>query len=130
MESTEGYSLRLTEHARKQIEAKGFTESDVEFAFSNFEKLYPNKKFEGQWRVVGKGLCLVGKPQGKMFTIFTIYEDGVMTPPRPDQLLTPEGKRYARLYNKAQRTGKARRQGEYWPRVHARTSDVGHSHIK
>jgi len=112
------------------MEAKNFTEEDVEFAFRNNEKLYPNKKFEGQFRVVGKGICLIGKPVKDVFLIFTIYEDGIMTPPRPDQLLTAEGQQYAKLYERAVATGRVRRSNEYWPRVHARSSDSGHTLIK
>ena len=130
MESTEGYSLRLTAHARQQIEAKGFNEDSVNEMFSAPEKVYPNKKFVGQFRVTGNGICLIGKPTGKDFLVFTVYEDGVMTPPRPDQLDTPEGKAYAALYSAAKRSGKGKRSGEYWPRVHQRKSDVGHAHIK
>lgn len=131
MESTEGLELKLTAHANEQMKKKNVDLERVQAAFVSPEKLYPNKKYAGQFRVVGNGLCLVGKPQGKEFVVFTIYEDGVMTPPRPDQLNTPEGKAYAELYNRAQRTGKVRRQNEYWPRAHKRaSSDIRHTRIK
>lgn len=130
MESTEGYTLRLTAHARKQIEAKGFNENSVNEMFGAPEKIYPNKKFVGQFRVTGNGICLIGKPTGRDFLVFTVYEDGVMTPPRADQLETPEGKAYAALYSAAKRSGSVKRRGEYWPRVHERRGDVSHSQIK
>lgn len=38
--------------------------------------------------------------QTRYFTVITIYQDQVLTPPRPDQLDTPEGKRYAERYLK------------------------------
>lgn len=131
MESTEGYSLRLTRHASEQMEAKGFDLDSVTYTFENPKSVYPNKKFAGQFRVTGSGICLIGKPLGNDFLVFTIYEDGVMTPPRPDQLDTPEGKKYAALYEKAVATGRVKRNGEYWPRVHQRKkSDMRHKLIK
>lgn len=131
MESTEGYSLRLTRHASQQMEAKGFDLETVEYTFGNPENIYPNKKFAGQFRVTGHGVCLIGKPMGGEFLVFTIYEDGVMTPPRPDQLDTPEGRAYAERYEKALASKNVRRNGEYWPRVHERNkSDMRHKLIK
>lgn len=127
MKSTEGMSLRLTTHAKRQMEAKGFSSEDVESVFNSPSRVYPNKKFEGQFRVAGKGICLIGKPEGNMFLVLTAYEDGVMTPPRRDQLDTPEGKAYAKLYEEAKRRSngkKVRRENEYWPRVHQRHNDI------
>lgn len=129
MESTEGYTLKLTAHARKQMEAKGFDAESVEYTFNTPEKIYPNKKFAGQFRVIGSGICLVGQPMKDVFLVFTMYEDGVMTPPRPDQLDTPEGKAYAALYEKAVKSGRVMRDNEYWPRVHQREGDMRHKLI-
>ena len=130
MESTKGYTLRLTAHAGRQMEAKGFSQEDVEETFNNFDNIYPNRKFEGQFRIVGNGICLVGKPDNGTFLVFTMYEDGVMTPPREDQLNTPEGKAYAERYRKAQAAGNVKRQNEYWPRVHQRNGDMRHTLIR
>lgn len=131
MESTEGYTLKLTAHARKQMQAKGFTQESIDNMFSEPDNIYPNKKFAGQFRVVGNGICLVGQPTDSMvFLVFTMYEDGVMTPPRADQLDTPEGKAYARRYELAKAAGNVRRSNEYWPRVHERNGDMRHKFIK
>ncbi|QNN99298.1 hypothetical protein SEA_FAUST_226 [Streptomyces phage Faust] len=130
MENTEGLTLRLTKHARTQMEAKGFKRENIDKMFSKPDRVYPNRKFPGQFRVAGKGICLIGKPVGETFLVFTVYEDGVMTPPRKDQLDTPEGKAYAELYEKAKASGKVRRSNEYWPRVHERRGDIGHTLIK
>lgn len=130
MESTEGYRIKLTAHAREVMGKKNVDVIRVKNAFYNFEKIYPNKKYKGQFRIVGNGLCLVGAPGNGEFVIYTMYEDGVMTPPRPDQLETPEGRAYAALYHRAQKTGKVRRSNEYWPRVHERRGDNGHTLIK
>jgi hypothetical protein len=115
MQSTEGFRLHATDHALKQILQKGFAVEKIREVFENPVKLYKNGKYEGQYRVTGNGICLVGKPKGNTFTLITVYEDGVMTPPRPDQLDTPEGKAYAERYAK----GKARN-NEYAPRAIAR----------
>jgi hypothetical protein len=115
MQSTEGFRLHATDHALKQILDKGFAIEKIRETFENPAKLYKNGKYEGQYRVTGNGLCLVGKPKGTTFTLITVYADGVMTPPRPDQLNTPEGQEYARRYAK----GKARN-NEYAPRAIAR----------
>ncbi|AXG66301.1 hypothetical protein SEA_ANNADREAMY_216 [Streptomyces phage Annadreamy] len=131
MKSTEGYTIRLTVHAHQQMLAKEISPVKIQEAFDNPEKLYPNKKYAGQFRVVGNGICLVGKPEGDTFTVFTIYEDGILTPPRPDQLETPEGQEYARRYERAVTTGNVRRDNEYWGRVHARNrSDSRHNYIR
>ncbi len=112
MQSTEGFRLHATDHALNQIIQKGFEVEEIREVFNNPVKLYRNGKYEGQYRVTGNGICLVGKPKGNVFTLITVYEDGVMTPPRPDQLDTPEGKAYAERYKR----GKARN-NEYAPRA-------------
>ena len=134
MKDTKGLTLRFTKHAREQMEAKGFTESALREAFSNAtaadNKIYPNKKYPGQFRVIAGKACLTGKPTGDTFLVFTMYEDGVMTPPREDQKNTPEGQAYARKYAKAKAAGRTKRKNEYWPRVHERNSEMGHTLIK
>lgn len=131
MESTKGYNVKLTAHARKQMKVKKVEDVRLAAAFAAPEKMYPNRKYEGQFRVVGNGLCLVGKPQGSDFVVFTIYEDGVMTPPREDQLGTPEGEEYAALYAEYLKTGKVARKNEYYPRAkNRRKGDVRHTTVR
>jgi len=115
VESTNGLQLHATTHANQQIAAKGLSAEAVEAVFRNPEKVYPNNKYKGQYRVTGAGLCLVGVPNGSTFSLITVYEDGKMTPPRPEQLSTPEGRAYAKRYALGQN-----RQNEYRPRVNAR----------
>jgi hypothetical protein len=100
MKTTEGYQLSMTNHANDQIATKGFSEDKVKRVFANPAKVYPcGKKYPGQVRVVGKGLCLVGIPRNDgIFTLITVYRDRVKTAPRPDQLDTPEGREYASRY--------------------------------
>jgi hypothetical protein len=115
MQTTEGFRIHATDHALKQILEKGFPVERIQETFQAPEKIYRNGKYEGQFRVTGNGLCLVGKPKGTTFTLITVYEDGVLTPPRPDQLETPEGQEYARRYAEGQA-----RKNEYMPRVLSR----------
>ncbi len=115
MQTTEGFRLHATDHALRQILEKGFEIEKIRETFQNPSKLYKNGKYAGQFRVTGNGLCLVGKPKGNTFTLITVYEDGVMTPPRADQLDTPEGKAYAERYAKG-----TARVNEYAPRAIAR----------
>ncbi|AVD99401.1 hypothetical protein SEA_BILLNYE_230 [Streptomyces phage BillNye] len=115
MDSTRGLRLHATDHALKQILQKGFAVEKIRETFENPVKLYKNGKYEGQYRVTGNGICLVGKPKGNTFTLITVYEDGVMTPPRPDQLETEEGRAYAERYAEG-----LARDNEYMPRAIAR----------
>ncbi|AZU97271.1 hypothetical protein SEA_GILSON_226 [Streptomyces phage Gilson] len=133
MESTEGYKLAFTKHAEDQLEKKRVGFLRAREAFENPDKVYPNKKYAGQFRVVGNGICLIGRPMGNTFKVFTVYEDGVMTPPRPDQLETEEGRAYAELYEKAQRNkGRVARNNEYYPRAkkRAQARDVPHTYVR
>lgn len=115
MQSTAGFRLHATDHALMQILQKGFAVEKIRQVFENPVKLYKNGKYEGQFRITGDGLCLVGKPKGNTFTLITVYEDGILTPPRPDQLKTPEGQEYARRYERG-----LARNNEYAPRAIAR----------
>ena len=109
--------MSMTHHALGQLRAKGFSIDDVQAAFDEPDKVYPNGKYAGQYRVVGGKLCLVGKPEGETFNVITVYEDGVLTPPRPEQLDTEEGRRYAARYERG-----LNRVNEYYPRIKERRS--------
>lgn len=124
------YSLGFTEHAKEQMEKKNFKLEDIEEMFTKPARVYPNKKFEGQFRVAGKGICLVGAVFGSEFRVITMYEDNVMTPPRADQLDNAEGQDYAKRYEAAKAGKRVRRKNEYWGRVHQRNGEMGHTLIK
>lgn len=106
------YNMHLSQHAETQIEQKGFDREMIKKTFMYPQRLYPSKSHLGQYRITGNGLCLVGQPdiiiengknakdQTGTFSVITIYSDQVLTPPRPDQLSTPEGKRYAERFEK------------------------------
>jgi hypothetical protein len=94
-ESLRGLALNPTNHALKTIMDKGLNPDDVLAAFRNPARVYPSGSHPGQIRVTGFGLCLVGKIEGDLFSLITVYLDEVLTPPRADQLHTIEGRRYA-----------------------------------
>lgn len=88
---------RPTKHFKDQMILKGFDPRAVIDTLKNPAEVYPSKSHPGQWRVTGNGLCLVGKPEGDAFILITCYLDRVVTPVRPDQLRTAEGRRFAAI---------------------------------
>lgn len=106
MNTTEGMRLTLTRHACKQAALKGFTPELIQSVFDSPVEIYPSGSHPGQFRITGGGICLVGLPvDGSEFRAITLYADRVITPPREDQLNTPEGKRFAERYEKGQGRG-------------------------
>lgn len=96
---TSDYRLKLTRHAEKQIADKGFSIQDVERVYEKPASVYRSGRYPKQHRIVGKGLCLVGEfLETEEFKLVTVYQDRVVTPPRVDQLDTPEGREYAKQY--------------------------------
>jgi hypothetical protein len=100
MKDTSGFTLKVSDHSIKVMADKGFDPETVKETFNNPTQVYPSRSHPGQYRITGNGLCLVGRPTGNIFTLITLYADRVLTPPRPDQLDTPEGRRYAERYEK------------------------------
>lgn len=90
----------VTQHFKDTIEAKGFDTNDVIGLLKDPEEFYPSNSHPGQYRVTGRGLCVVGEPRDDKFILITIYLDKVLTPPRPDQMDSEEGRRYAERYEK------------------------------
>lgn len=86
-----GTSLELSDHAAKTAKAKMFDIGTIANAFMNPNRVYPNGRYPGQFRVTGDGLCLVGEVIGDKFRVVTVYHDGVITPPRKDQLQDSRG---------------------------------------
>src|SRR5882757_5513593 len=98
MKSTDGVVLSLTKHAKKQAKAKGFPVADILTMWEGQNNIQPSRSHPGQFRVCGDGICLVGVPKNNSFVVITCYVDRLVTPPRPDQLGTKAGKRYAERY--------------------------------
>lgn len=99
MNTTEGMRLTMTRHACKQAASKGFTAEQIQRCFDSPKKVYPSKSHPGQYRIVDQDICLVGVPvSATEFRAITLYVNGSLTPPRPDQMNTAEGRRYAERY--------------------------------
>jgi len=94
----EGKNVRVTQHVRDTIIKKGFDPEKVRRAIENPERTTDVLKYPGQIRSIGEGLAVVMRPDGRGWLAITVYLDGVLTPPREDQLKTPEGRRYAARY--------------------------------
>lgn len=98
----EGKNVRVTQHVRNQIIAKGFDPEHVRQAIVTPDQTTDVLKHPGQIRNIAHGVAVVLAPsaRGTEWTAVTVYADGVLTPPRPDQMKTPEGRRYAERYAK------------------------------
>lgn len=97
----------LARHFVEQMKAKGFDPRDVIATWKAPERITEVRKHPGQFRIIGNGLCIIGEPlpaEG-MFKFITLYADGILTPPRPDQMNTPEGRRYAERYARGEGRG-------------------------
>lgn len=98
MDTTKNMTLKPTTHALKQIVAKGFDADGILDCWNNPTRVYPSKSHPGQFRVINGTYCLVGKPEGSSFMLITVYLDGVVTPPREDQMDTKQGRAFASRY--------------------------------
>ena len=91
----------ITRHATEQAVAKGFGRAEIFEACHGPEKVTNVTKYPGQKRFIRGRIAVVAAPlddEGAVWRIVTVYLDGVLTPPRPDQMSTPEGARYAQRY--------------------------------
>jgi hypothetical protein len=94
------YTPKASAHFVKTMRAKGFEPAAVVATLKDPAEVYPSKSHPGQFRVCGNGVCIVGKPEGDKFILITLYADRIVTPVRPDQLNTPEGRRFAQVGRK------------------------------
>lgn len=97
-DTAKGTRLIVSQHARRTIIAKGFDPRDVVAVHAAPSRVTEVRAHPGQIRLIGRGLALVGKIEAGRFTLITVYADGVLTPPRADQMNTVEGRRYAERY--------------------------------
>lgn len=67
----------LTRTAERAAFRNGFTPDDIADCFNNPKAVYASKgKYEGQWRVVNRAVCLAGVPNGDNFHVLTMYANG------------------------------------------------------
>lgn len=97
----------LSKHFLDQMKAKGFDPRAVIEAWKDPERITKVTKYPGQFRIIGNGVAIVGEPEEATgtFRFITIYLDGVLTPPRADQMNTPEGRRFADRYARGEGRG-------------------------
>lgn len=98
MRSTENVTLSLTKHAKRQAKEKGFNVRNILDMWEDPDRIIASRTYPGQYRVCGNGICVVGVPKGQSFIGITVYLDQELTPPRPDQLKTRAGRRYAKRF--------------------------------
>ncbi len=76
--------MRITHHAKRQAEAKGFAPRAVALAAQDPDVRYPSRNHPGQERRIRGGICAVVDPATD--TVVTVYLHLVVTPLRPDQI--------------------------------------------
>lgn len=90
--------IKVTDHMKKQMAAKGFTTQQVIGALRDPYKVTAVTRYPGQRRYCGEGVAVIVKPEEQgVFTLITAYEDGVVTELRPDQMDDPEALNSQRL---------------------------------
>lgn len=97
-DTVKGTRLIVSGHASRTIIAKGFDPRTVQAVHAAPTRVTEVRAHPGQIRLIGQGLALVGRVDAGRFILITVYADGVLTPPRADQMNTPEGRRYAERY--------------------------------
>ena len=98
MKNTKNIVLSLTKHAKKQAKVKGFPVDNILKVWEDPERIISSRSYPGQYRVCGNGICLVGVKKNRQFIVITLYVDEELTPPRPDQMRTKAGRKYAEKY--------------------------------
>lgn len=98
-------TFEISDHAVETAKSKGFTAEEIFEAMTKPERITDVTKYPGQKRFIAGRLAVVCEPSGEdHWIIRTMYLDGVLTPPRPDQT-DAAGRRYARRYAAGQGRG-------------------------
>lgn len=112
-----GKRLSMNSHSIKQSMDKGFDPETIRETFNNPERVYPNgRKYPGQVRITGNGICIVAAPNTRnsgSLTIVTVYLDDVTTPPREDQKNDADGRQYHERYAKHGASARRGLRGNY-----------------
>lgn len=74
MQSTAGMKIVLTNLACKRAAMGGFGADDIRSTFDSPESITENRDMPGQYRLVGKGMTLVGIPEGEKFVVITCFK--------------------------------------------------------
>lgn len=91
-------AVTFCQHFKDQFKVKGFTTAQIKDALSNPYKITDVRRYPGQLRYCGRlGLAIVMNGT----TAVTLYEDGVVTALRPDQMNDPAALASRRLNRSA-----------------------------
>ena len=95
---TSGDRIKVTDHIKRQMAAKGITAEQVLGALRHPYKVTPVTRYPGQRRYCGQGVAVVVEPEDhNHFILITVYEDGILTPLRADQMNDPAALNSSRL---------------------------------
>lgn len=85
MDTTEGMRLTLSRTACKIAAKEGWTPDMIQETFDNPKAIYANKQYEGQFRIAGTDIVIVGVPQGEdRFHGITLIVNGSEAPVKTD----------------------------------------------
>ncbi len=81
METTNGLRLTLTRTACKIAAKEGWGPEAIQETFDNPKAIYASKTHEGQYRIAGKEIVIVGVPMGEgRFHGITLIRNGSKAP--------------------------------------------------
>lgn len=81
MDTTKGMRLTMTRKACKIAADNGFTAEQIAETFASPKAIYPSKQREGQWRIAGREMVLVGFPvDDTHFHAITVWLNGSKAP--------------------------------------------------
>lgn len=70
--------FRITRHARERLDQRGFALTTLFAVLRSPESVYESKKFPGQLRVNGEGMCAAVDPVKK--TVITVFFNTQLDP--------------------------------------------------
>jgi hypothetical protein len=81
MDTTEGMTLTMTRKACHIAAKNGWTAEQIQDTFATPKAIYESKQREGQWRIAGKEMVLVGFPvDNTRFHAITVWVNGSTAP--------------------------------------------------
>ncbi|RZU35958.1 hypothetical protein EV284_3441 [Streptomyces sp. BK022] len=96
--SDESPEYRLTHHAQKQAQAKGWTSQQVLDAANRPHHTYPSGRVPGQYRhVKGDIVAIVDPVQHRVVTVYQDVEETDLRPDQTDRDAQTYAKRHASL---------------------------------
>jgi hypothetical protein len=86
METTEGLTLRLSRKACSVAAKNGWTAEAIQGTFDTPKAIYASKTHEGQWRIAGTEIVIVGVPMDDTtFFGITMFRNGSKAPVKEEK---------------------------------------------